>query len=385
MLKKRIWIVCGIVLAAVVLLGSTAAFRRGARSEGVKTASVVKGNLRSYLSTSAVIKSNQVKNYYASPQLRIKQVYVKAGSMVKRGKTLLDYDTGDLKAAVTQAGLQYDNARLQRKELAAQKNKIDRTIRDLDKQLKELERSTNPSDAVELQALRQQRAALQPISSEKMDLMDNSVRLAKLALDSATSRYNEFRNGIQADFNGTITAVGVTEGMVAAPTQPAFVLQKLDDLKAVVSLGKYDAMKIRTGQDVSLRYGNGIYRGIVTFISPAAARTVSVGGQDTNLQADIDILDAGTQLKVDFDADVDILLGSAENSLKLPVESIKHDKDGKNYVFRVADGKARQTFVKTGIQSDTEVQILEGVSPGEQVILNPGISIKDGIPVRTEG
>ncbi len=384
MKKRKAIIITCVILALVLIFGAMAASRRGTKSEVVKTAAVLKGELKSYLSTNAVIKSKETKSYIGVSQFTVKKVYVELGDKVKKGKTMLEYDLYDLYNSVKQARIQYNNAVLQRKELLNQQNQIEDTAVDLDKQIKKMESSTNPADLLQLQSLRQKRDSIQAISDEKLKLMDNSISLAKLGLDSAESKYDRYKGGMTAEFSGVVTALNAVEEGSLSPAQPAIVVQQLDNLKAVMSLGKYDALKVKNGQEATLKYGDNLYNGKISFINPAAAKSVSITGQETSLDAEIDILDEDPGLKVDFDVNVDILLGSVKDSVKLPIESLKYDKDGKAYVFKVAGGKAKQVSVKLGIQSDTEAQVLEGLVLGDAVILNPGISIKDGTAVKSD-
>jgi len=52
------------------------------------------------------------------------------------------------------------------------------------------------------------------------------------------------------------------------------------------------------------------------------------------------------------------------------------------FVYTVADGKAKRVRVKLGVRREAQVELLEGVSAGEQVI-TAGIRVqRDGQPVR---
>ncbi|MHB1125414.1 MAG: efflux RND transporter periplasmic adaptor subunit [Bacillota bacterium] len=379
---KKTLVIIGVIVVVLVLV-AVAVGRGGGKPQIVKTAAVTRGDLKSYLSTNAVIKSKNMKSYVGTAQLPVRKVHVEVGDTVRKGQVMLEYDLYDMNTSMQQAKLQYDNALLQRNDLLNQKRHLDQTIGDLDQQIEELKESNNPADAVQLQALKQKREALQPISGNKIELADNAVSLAKLAYNSAASRYEKYKSGIVAGIDGVVTELYAAEGAMLNPAQPAVVIQQLSDLKATVSLGKYDALKVKVGQEALLSYGERTYQGVVSFISPAAVKAVSMTGQEKSLEADIDIQDAQPGLVLDFDVNADILLGSVNDVLKIPVECIKYDKSEGGYVYKLVDGKAKLVKVKLGLQSDMEAQVLEGLSLGDTVILNPGISIEDGTPVRT--
>ncbi|QGU94830.1 HlyD family efflux transporter periplasmic adaptor subunit [Clostridium bovifaecis] len=239
-----------------------------------------------------------------------------------------------------------------------------------------------------IEELKEQRKMFQPISEEKIKQVDNAINIAKVNLDSAKSKINNVDKGIIADFDGVITTINVSEGGVGNPGQPAIILENIN-LKLVVSLGRYDAEKVKLNQEATIKGIDKSYKGRVSFISPAAKGSASApsigginGGGDTTLNIDIDILDKSQDLKINFDADVDLLIGSANNILKIPVEAIINDKDDKNYVFINENGVAKQKEIRIGLQSDTEVQVLQGLKEGEKVILNPGNIIKSGMKIK---
>lgn len=383
MKSKRVLVIISAILAITVIAVILGGGKKQAKPEIIKTAVVSKGDLKSYLSTNAVVKSKDSRSYTGAAQIAVKTVNVKVGDQVKKGQVMLTYDITDLNTSVSQARIQYNNAVLQRKELGNQKKQIDDNLAYLDKQIKTLEESKNPADSVQLQTLKQKRDSIQPISSEKIQLSDNSVALSKLTLDSAKAKLDKYKDGLIAEADGVVTSVNASEGLSLSPSQPAVIVQQLDKLKAVVSLGKFDSTKVMVGQEAIIKNADKLYKGTVSFISPAAAKTVSATGQTVNIEAEIDILDGNSEIKVDFDVNVDILLGSASDALKIPVECIKYDKSGKSYAFRVEGEAAKQVEVKLGIQSDMEAQVLEGLTAGDSVILNPSLSIKDGTIVKT--
>lgn len=65
----------------------------------------------------------------------------------------------------------------------------------------------------------------------------------------------------------------------------------------------------------------------------------------------------------------------------LPSKAVKKEDDT-YYVYVVKDGKAQRTEVKVGETTDDLVEIKEGVSKDDQVILNPSDDVADGTDVK---
>lgn len=366
-----------VIVAAIVILGGVIYGASVSRSPmiTVRLGEIQLGDISSYLSTTATVKSKDVKEYYGL-QAKIEEVHVEIGDSVKKGDPLISYEKQDIETTVKQAEIQYENAILQRDQIVNQNQEIQEKIEELEEQISILRRS-----GADVNALKQQRDSLKPISSEGLKQAENSISLAKLNLDAARKRLSQNKSSLVAENDGVVTQLNAIEGAIGNSMQPAVVVQNIEALKAVAAVGKYDAEKITMGQRVIVKTGNREYEGRISFIDPVARKSSAPTGGETTLGIEIDILEAAPELKIDFDVDIDILLGEAKEVLKLPAEAIKVDKSGKYQVFVVENNVAKERQVVIGLQSDTEVQVLEGLKAGEKVILNPGGAIEEGVQV----
>ncbi|WP_160675504.1 HlyD family efflux transporter periplasmic adaptor subunit [Clostridium sp. C8-1-8] len=397
-MKKK---VIAIVIVAVVVVGGFGILgskKKATNFVSVKTASVSTGDIQSYLSTTATIKSKNSKDYYPV-QGKVKKVNVKVGDAVKKGQVLVEFDITDPNTSVKQAQLGYDNALLTKQMQIDANNDAKNTMADLDKQIADLnnqinDAKKNPQAAANLVSYQTQLSQTQakrdaakiPYSDEQLKQADNNIALQKLTLDTAKDNLSKTQSTIVADFDGVVTALNVAEGAAATMSaQPAVTVQDVDNLKAVMSVGKFDAAKIQLGQDAVIKSGDKKLKGKVSYIGPAAKTTTSATGTESTLPVEIDIADKPEGLKIDFDTDVDVLLGQATNVVKVPAESLRTDKNDRNYLYVLSGGKAVEKEVKLGLQSDMEAQVTEGLSNGDKVILNPSSSVKNGVTVKEAG
>lgn len=384
MKKKTItWVIILVVLGIIISLPVVFGKKKD-KSINVRTANVEIGEISSYLNTTATIKSKNIKEYYG-PQLKASKVNFKVGDSVKTGDVIVSYDVQDMNNSIKQAEIQYDNAVLQKQELTNQKKSIE------DKKAKDVELKNSNKDLPNIDKINetsatsgalQSQAGLMEISEEKMKQADNSISLAKIALDSAKSKLSSINSNIVADLDGVITVMNVTEGAISNIPQPAVIVQDIDNLKALVSLGKYDASKVMLDQDAEIIVSGNRSKGKVIYIDPVAKKITGPTGSDVILNADVDILEKIESIKPEFDVDVEILLDKRENILKIPAEAIRSDKEGKSYTYIMVENKAIEKAIKLGLQSDMEVEIIEGLNEGDKVILNPTAAIKDGSLVK---
>lgn len=102
-LKKR-WIFGGIAALLVVLIVVNSV-RNGNAAPGVYTAPAALQDLEQTISTSGTVKSDETETYYAPVAVKIGEVNVSAGDMVKAGDVLIAYDETALADAKKQAEL----------------------------------------------------------------------------------------------------------------------------------------------------------------------------------------------------------------------------------------------------------------------------------------
>lgn len=347
-MKKKTIIITGaiLVIGLFLILG---VFKSKKNSNiSVKTIKVTKGNVESYLSTTGDVVSKNKKEYFSvGGQAKIKKVNVKVGDKVKKGQSLLSFDTSELENDRQVAQMEYDNAISQKKESKSQKN------------------------------------SGQNIPSSQIQQVEDAVRVAELKLESVNDKINENEETV-ADIDGIVTEVNAQAGGTGTAGQPLVVVENVDDLKVAVSLGKYDSTKVKKGMKAFVKNDDKKYEAKVDFIAPTAKKTVKEAGAGNETTLDCEIYlskNNSKDLRVGFDVDVDILLGESKNVLKIPLESIKTDKYNKSHVYVVQEGKVKEKPVQLGIQSDMEAEIISGLKSGEKVILNPNASIKTGVSV----
>jgi len=181
-----------------------------------------------------------------------------------------------------------------------------------------------------------------------------------------------------------------------------------------VEVSENDIVRVNMGDTTLIEvdaYLNRTFKGLVTEIATSANTTGSSADQVTNFDVKIKILSDSYQDLIPKDnpsyspfrpgmsASVDIQTHTERNILSVPIAAVttradtsgrlqsarekrddkkKDDKKGlkakkeiKEYVFLLKEGKAEMTAVKTGIQDNSNIQILEGLEEGQDVITGP--------------
>jgi len=204
-----------------------------------------------------------------------------------------------------------------------------------------------------------------------------------------------YSNGqsMQADLNGTVTTVNVEQQSVdnnMQMGQPSIVVEDLSNLQVSLGLSKSDASQVEVDQSVQLTYNNQTYSGTVSEIDPVATMEESAqsgaptGGTSRSVNATVTFDEQPENIIPGFDIDMDITVNSVEDALTLPIEAMNFDDEGNPFVYIVENGTANAQDIQTGIQSNTVIEVTEGLSEDDEVILSPSDSIEDGTAVEPE-
>jgi HlyD family secretion protein len=415
-MKLKTMVISGILLATVVGITGYAVVNSNREVPvSVRSAEVAYGDVSSYLLSSGSIRSKFEKQYYGS-NLLIREVFVKVGDRVVAGDRLLEFDTRDLQAAVSQAELQRDNAVLQKNQtvtaaanakeskktidnqLAAAKKQLATSTAKLEAALKDplnienisiIAKETQTLSGLEstISALTQARAQIPTVSSTQLKLLDNTIKTAELALDTARNRLTNSNGTLTADFAGVITDVNGTPNTIATIQSPVVTLKDDTQVYVALNLGKSDAVKAKVGQAAIIKYNSTNYEGTLSFLNPAATSSISgisgslagaaAGAGDVTLGAKVDVNNPAGMI-LDFEADVEILVDRRAGVITVPIEALSYRKAGEAYVFVIEEGVAAERKVEVGLVSDTVVQIVTGLVENETVILNPPADLVTG-------
>lgn len=159
------------------------------------------------------------------------------------------------------------------------------------------------------------------------------------------------------------------------------------DLEVEVDLLSSDAVAVRPGAKAELEQwgGDKPLEAVVRLVEPSAFTKVSaLGVEEQRVNVILDLLATPQQrpsLKDGFRVEARIVLWEENDVLQTPTGTLFRRGDDWA-VFVVADEVARLRTVQIGRRNSLAAQILDGLQPGEQVILHPSDQVRDGVSVR---
>ncbi|PIV17878.1 MAG: hypothetical protein COS41_06300 [Elusimicrobia bacterium CG03_land_8_20_14_0_80_50_18] len=167
------------------------------------------------------------------------------------------------------------------------------------------------------------------------------------------------------------------DAVFPAPGEPVAVVADMDRVKITVYLSAEDSVKVREGQKARAytdAYPGRRFEGTVTLVAPAANPLTR------KIKAEVTVPNAGHLLKPGTFARVEIVTGRRAGILTLPKKALRSEED-KQFVSVVKDGRAHSKQVLTGISDEDLIEIRDGLTEGEAVILEGNYGLADGTKV----
>lgn len=210
-------------------------------------------------------------------------------------------------------------------------------------------------------------------------VQEAAVGEAAAALELAKARLAECV--ITAPFDGTIVAVHVRPGDVATAKAPLLQITDLSSLVVRFAVPEAYATSIRPGMPLTVAldaYPGRSYRAIIVRVYPTLDPTMRTRTVEAEPADAIELVPG-------MFARLEIELERVEDAIVVPQEAILITPKGQKQVFILHEGKAVQRMVKTGIEQGRMVQVVEGLQPGEPVVVAGNEKLKDGMPVAVPG
>lgn len=382
------------------------------------------GAIEDKLDTSGTLKSENEKVYYSPVNAPVLTSDAVMGRSVKEGDQLVTFDVTDLENQNKQAELdneasQYgykdsvnksSEGRSKYNNAASNVNNLENAIASKQQEILNLEvaiaNANNAAgiegglggltdndvalkeaqlDLADLQtALGEEQGKMSSgeaaiLTQDQLNQLQANNNKAEIMASTAAELVEKGREGIVAEFDGVISKSAVQPGVMAAQGMELFTLSSNKDIYVDISVSKYDFSKIKEGQSAQIKVGDTTYDGEVSFIDKIA--TTNEKGV-TLIGARVKINNPDENIYLGVEAKISILVAQAKDVLLLPTEAVNINKEG-SFCYVVEDGIIVKKEVKTGISSMDSVEITEGISIGDTVMLGNTAELPEGTKVRT--
>jgi RND family efflux transporter MFP subunit len=252
--------------------------------------------------------------------------------------------------------------------------------------------SVNASIEAVNSAKAQEEAATAKISQAEADLEEanQKVKVTKAEQDHAQAML-DFAT-IRAKFDGVISfrndglnpGAFIRAAQSNSSTTPLLTLQHTETMRLVVPIPDRDVPYCAPGAPASVVFDALPNEKFTYTVSRIAA---SEDLQTKTMRCEIDIPNTKTDpskglIRQGMYGLVTITLKRIENAISIPSACLAGKAEaGKAAVYVVRDGKAHLVTIKTGLDNGVVLEVLEGLKPDDDVVLNPSGDLSDGLPV----
>jgi HlyD family secretion protein len=350
-----------IAAAILVIIGVIVVLNLRPKAEGEEAETEVaarKAMISKVTATGELKAQSQVS---VQPQVigRVTKLYVKEGDVVRKGQAVCELDRSNYESAVELAGIAVEQ--------------LKRTF-------------------ARTESLYHQRLISQEGYEQVKLQYDNAVAQQRQTEDQLT------KTTVTAPVSGRVIQLNVQEGEMAIAGMTnisgsvMMVVADLSSMLALVQANETDVSAIRPGQHAKLSldaFPDTTFSATVNRIGYMPIQTlITATEKSTNFEVELQVDQPTDALRPGMSASADVVTSQRDSVLSVSIQAVGRRKvksEETQTVFVVKGGIAKLTPVKTGISSDVDTEILDGISPGDTVITGPYkvlSKLKDGGKVR---
>ena len=349
---------------------------------------VKRGPMLRLVRGSGTLVPEEIRWINTTTQGRVERIILRPGAKVTPNSVILELSNPDLENSVRDAQLAHASAQA---SFANRKTELERSLLEQESQVAQIQ--TQYSNAkldleaqeallkdglVSLLQVRQRRAQTTDLEN-RLKIAQKQLEMAKAGVASQLApqqaevdqRRAAYQLRVQqlddlkvkAGMDGVLSQVPVEVGQQVGPGTNLARVANPTRLKAEVRIAETQTKDIRIGQEAEVDTRNGIIKGKVMRIDPTA--TGGTVGVDISLDGE---LPPGA--RPDLSVDGTITLERLADVIKVGRPAFGQE-NGKVTLFKLdGNGEAHRVHVVLGRSSVNEIEIVEGLQPGDQVILS---------------
>lgn len=328
--RRNLLLVVALLAVVALIVGGWQFFGARSGNDGATT-TVRRGSLKSSIETSGRLLSRTTRSVSSSASGAVKIVAVREGEAVRQGDVLVVLDDAPARADVT--------------------------------------RATRAVESAETRVgVARQRALTDDNALPDVAAAEGEATNARAALAAANDRLTATL--VLAPFDGLVGAVRVGEGSNYGAGGEIATVTGASDLYVTADLDEVDRPLVTEGQEATVTVTSFPATPLNGRLSALSATSQSRGGSTVYpVQIMIDRpADEPLALLPGMTVDVRIITNARDNILILPSGAIRRAGD-RQYVAVRRDGQDIEVEVRTGARSGGDVEIADGLSEGEVVLL----------------
>jgi multidrug efflux system membrane fusion protein len=223
------------------------------------------------------------------------------------------------------------------------------------------------------------------VSAQEADQQSSGYKQAQANLDSADANVRRLEQlegfkDVYAPFSGVLTKRNVDPGALinagaGAAGRELFDIARVDPLRVYTSVPQAYAPFIKIGAKTTITLQE--FPG-QKFTGTIARTAQSIDPATRTLLTEVDVPNKDGRLLPGSFGEVHFAVGSGVNKVTVPVNTMLFRAQGAQVAVVGSDGKVQLRPINIGRDYGTTLEILGGVSPDEQIVVNPADSLENG-------
>jgi HlyD family secretion protein len=349
---------------------------------------VKRGNIKREVRGLGTLTPEDIRWIPAQTQGRVEEIVLRPGAQVKPDTVILILSNPDLTQTVREAELAYKSAQAaydnRKAELESSLLSQEANVASIDAQYKQAALDLEANETLFKENLvpdltvKQKRSTADDLKNRlaveqhrlkitnegmtsQLAPQEADVNQKRSAWDLSRQKLEDLK--VKAGMSGTLTVVPVERGSQVSPGTNLARVANPNLLKAELRIAETQTKDIRIGQYAEVDTRNGVVKGHVTRMDPSS--TGGTVGVDVSMD---EPLPGGA--RADMSVDGTIQLEKLENIIYVGRPAFGQENSTVT-IFKVQpSGEAIATKVKLGRASVNTIEVVEGLNPGDQVILS---------------
>jgi membrane fusion protein, multidrug efflux system len=388
MKDSKLYIITTLILVILAVFMTSLFVKTFARKEGdntrliekekqvatVEVAKAERKDLARKISLNANIEPLHKATLYAKAAGYLKWISVDIGNRVKEGEVIAEMEIPEMVEEYQQVKAKLRGAKAEYKKAVADFELQKQTYQRI-KDIWEAEPGAVAKQDVD-------------VAKAKFELAKANINNEKAKIDNASADMERLKalleyGKIKAPFDGLITERFVDPGALVQDASsdnvsPVVTIMHTDTVRVLIDVPEPDVPFVEKGDEATLVVdalpGRNFTASVTRF-----ANALNPGTR--TMRTEIDIPNPDQLLRPGMYGNITLSLDIIKDAVTVPAHAITVEKNNK-YVYKVNDGKVEKVRIETGIDDGIRVQVVKGLTGGEDIIVKGNNTVSDGDTVK---
>ncbi len=335
---------------------------------------------------------------------------IEDGSLVKKGEVLARLDDTRLKDSLQRLRHEYEQKKadlvktMEDRSLTISRAEFDMEKAQLETQLAVLELQDAKDEQAKRRSDLKKHLAELALTRAKSELTSRKKRAdamlvpTQLAVQAATGRLGEIEAQLQqcqllAPHDGLATyylpestrfnssSMGIGESVKEG--QKLMLVSELSKYQVVCKIHESIITKVKPGMKAIITVASNTTNASVSQVSPIISSTdwMSADTKVYPVRLAFDSAELNDQLRPGMSCRINLKLAERDSAILVPIQAVREQR-GLRYCFVKTSNGIERRAIKTGISNTQTMEVLSGLKPGEEVVMNPPRAIETKEPAR---